>query len=147
MPLPIALRIALLGVAAMLMAACAQLIAGYSLQAYQNATSLKAETLELMSRAVEPFDQHEAEVRGLQTRLAAAREFVAGMPKNELSARQWQIMADPGRDLAGGFLAKWEADGKLRPAFIEEKKSQIGGAFDDIICLEANKEKDTQCVE
>jgi hypothetical protein len=138
-------HLALLGCLALLAAACAPLIAGYSLEAYRNATSLKAETLAIIAHADEPYAQHAEEVRDLRIRLSAAHEFAAGMPRNALSAGQWQIMIDPARSLAGGFLARWERDTRLNPVFVGEQSAQIARAFDDIICLEANKGQDTAC--
>lgn len=125
--------------------ACTPLIAGYSLEAYRNATSLKAETLAVIAHADEPFPQHAQEVRDLQVRLAAAHEFAAGMPRNTLSATQWQVMIDPERAMAGGLLARWQRETRLNATFVREQSAQIARAFDDIICLEANKGQDTAC--
>ena len=138
-------HLAFLGCLALLAAACTPLIAGYSLEAYRNATSLKAETLAVIAHADEPYAQHAQEVHDLRIRLSAAHEFAAGMPRNALSAGQWRIMVDPARSLAGGFLARWERDTRLNPVFVREQSAQIARAFDDIICLEANKGQDTAC--
>jgi len=135
----------LLASLALFAASCTPLIAGYSLEAYRNATSLKAETLAVIAHADEPFPQHAQEVRDLQIRLAAAHEFAAGMPRNSLSASQWQIMVDPTRAMAGGLLARWQRETRLNPVFVREQSAQIARAFDDIICLEANKGQDTAC--
>ena len=142
---PLHVHLLLLASLALFAAACAPLIAGYSLEAYRNATSLKAETLAIIAHADEPFPQHAQEVRDLQIRLAAAHEFAAGMPRNTLSANQWQIMVDPTRSMAGGLLARWQRETTLNPVFVREQSAQIARAFDDIICLEANKEQDTAC--
>ena len=135
----------LLASLALLSVACAPLIAGYSLEAYRNATSLKAETIALMNQAQEPFPQHAPEVRALRVRLSAAREFAAGMQLNSLSTRQWDVMNNPEGGLAGGFLARWERDGSLGAGVIREQTAAVSRSFDDIICLEANKEADTDC--
>ena len=127
-------------------AACAPLIAPYSLEAYKNATSLKAETLALMAEAGEPFDQHAEEVRALKVKLSAAHEFAAGMPKNQLSARQWAILNDPDGGLVGEYWVVWEEQKTISGPAMGAQIRQVGEAFDQIICLEANKEKDTQCV-
>jgi len=127
------------------LAACAPLIAGYSLEAYRNATSLKAETLALMAEAGEPYAQHEDEVKALKVKLSAAQEFVAGMANNSLSAEQWTIMNDPDGGLAGEYWAVWEAQQTVSAPAMGAQIQQVGAAFDEIICLEANKEKDTAC--
>jgi hypothetical protein len=133
------------GLLALLVAACAPLIAGYSLEAYRYATSLKAETLAVLGQADQPFAEHAEEARGLRLRLLTAQEFASGMPRNQWSAGQWRIMNDPDRNLAGGTLRRWETDGRLDPVFLRERLPQISRAFDDIICLEANKGEDTEC--
>lgn len=138
-----------LGLVALLMlfiAACTPLIAPYSLEAYKNATSLKAETLAMIGESGDPFSAHEADVKALKVKLAAAQEFAAGMPKNRLSASQWAIMNDPDGGLAGEYWALWERQGTISPAAMAAQIQQIGAAFDEIICLEANKEKNTACV-
>ncbi len=139
-------RQAVLTFLAVVAVACAPLIAGYSLEAYRYATTLKAETLALMAESVEPFQQHADEVRDLRTRLLAAQEFAAGMPMNQLSARQWRIMNDPDGGLAGEYWVVWEQQGTISAAARGVQIQQVSAGFDDIICLEANKEKNTQCV-
>ena len=140
------LKLLLAGLIALCISACAPLIAPYSLEAYKNATSLKAETLAMIAESGDPFSEHEADVKALKVKLSAAQEFVAGMPKNKLSAAQWAIMNDPDGGLAGEHWALWERQGTVSTAYIAAQTRQIGAAFDEIICLEANKEKDTACV-
>lgn len=125
--------------------ACAPIIAGYSVESYRYATELKAETLATMAKATEPFDDHKAEVDSLRVRLASAREFAAGIPRNRFSATQWDIMINPQGNLAGGFLERWQRERTLNRTFVDEARRQTSGAFDDIICLEANKGKASAC--
>jgi hypothetical protein len=128
------------------LSACGTLIAPYSLEAYKNATSLKAETLSMIGESGDRFSVHEEDVKALKVKLRAAEEFAAGMPKNALSARQWKVMNAPNRGLAGEYWILWERQGTMSAAVIAAQTSQIGAAFDEIICLEANKEKNTECV-
>ncbi len=132
-------------VVAGLLQGCGSLIAGYSLEAYKNATTLKAETAALIDKSGESYSSHKAEVEALNTRINAAYEFAAGIPHNELTAAQWQILRDPNRDLYGGYIRDWSRAKTVSPAFREAKKIQIGRAFDFIICLEANKQAAQQC--
>ncbi|WP_166041670.1 hypothetical protein [Sphingosinicella sp. YJ22] len=125
--------------------ACTPLIADYSLESYRYATELKAETLAMMAKATEPYESHEDEVERLRVRLSSAREFAAGMPRNRLSAAQWDILLNPQGNLAGGFFERWKRERTLGATFVDEARRQTSGAFDDIICLEANKGKDTDC--
>jgi hypothetical protein len=130
---------------ALLLSACQALIADYSVEAYKNATSLKAETLAMIDKSGEPYSRHRNEVEALTVKIDAAYEFAAGMPNNALAAQQWAIVRDPNRDLYGGYVRDWRTDGPVNETFRAEKKMQIGRAFDYIICLEANKQRASRC--
>jgi len=128
---------------------CTPLIGPYSPTAYQNATSLKAETLALMEKATEPYSRYDPKVEALKVELDKAYEFVHGIPGNELSARQWAILKQDAKDggrLVGRFFARWKELGTLGDTVIAEFKPIISEAFDEIICLEANKREVTQCL-
>ncbi|HEX7552770.1 MAG TPA: hypothetical protein VF378_04405 [Geothrix sp.] len=121
--------------------ACAPLIARFDAQSYSQAVALKVDALALMDSAAEPYAPHEAEAKALAVKLDKAFEYAQGKPRNELSARQWQILKDPQRHLLGGFLTRWKAESTLGHAYILEKKGQVGMAFDQIIGLESGKLK------
>lgn len=127
------------------LAACDPFIADYSAEAYKNATSLKARSLAMIDRAGKSYSSQERDVAALMTDISAAYEFSKGLPKNEISARQWSIMRDPNEGLMGGFVAGWKRNGTVSFFFRDEKKIQISRAFDYIICLEANKQKTVPC--
>lgn len=80
-------------VSALWLGACSPLLADYSLDAYRNATSLKAEVGALVDEAGEPFTEHEAEVRSITVKVDAAYEFAAGIPHNELARVQTQSLS------------------------------------------------------
>ncbi|MCR4289439.1 MAG: hypothetical protein NUV86_04165 [Candidatus Scalindua sp.] len=118
------------------------MISPYSETAYKQATSSKVEALTLMDKATEPYNTHKVEIEAFQRKIYEAYEYAKGRPKNELSARQWEIMRDPDRYLIGGFISRWEKEDKLGKAFIEEaKQGLITQAFDEIIGLESGKIK------
>ena len=125
------------------LAACAPLIADYDLEAYKNATTLKAETAGLIDKSDEPYAAHKGDVDTITTRINAAYEFAAGLPANALSARQWDLLR--GESLYGGFLVTWAMQGTTSPAYRTEKKRQLNEAYDQIICLEVNKKDATTC--
>lgn len=130
-----------------LLSACAPLIGPYSPVAYQNATSLKAETLALMDKATEPYDPHKGEVDKLFVEVNKAHEFVKGVPSNSISSKQWEILIKPDGDLMGKFFSRWATSNSktLSKTFINEFKYVISDAYDEIICLEANKKEAKQC--
>ena len=129
------------------LAACVPLIGPYSPTAYKNATGLKAETLALMDKATNPYSEYEQQVDALTVEIDKAYEYVHGIPSNDLSARQWAILKRPDGDLLGRFFGRWRAEGTLKPVYISEFKGIISDAFDEIICLEANKKTANQCLK
>ncbi len=124
---------------------CAPLIGPYSLTAYQNATSLKAQTIDLMDKATEPYTTHLTEVERLFLEIDKAYEFVQGVPSNSISAKQWEILKQKDGELLGKFFGRWKQDTTLKKVFINEFKPIMSDAFDEIICLEANKKEATDC--
>jgi hypothetical protein len=123
-------------------------ITGYDATSYKTATDLKAESLLLMDKATEPPDDNQmAQIDELQVKLLKAYEYEKGKKgPNQITVAQWKLLNDPEKDLLGGFLKDWEAKkGQSKgfsKAFIDEKKDQVGKAFDQIIELESSKVKD-----
>ena len=134
-------RVTQVAFAALLAATACIRIASYNETEYQYATSLKAEALALMDKATEPYAQHQADAEKLTLDLSKAYEYAAGRPKNEISAKQWQILKDPSRNLLGSFLARWQTEKTLGATYVAEKKLQISDAFDTISALESGKPK------
>jgi hypothetical protein len=137
----------LLFLAFFFLSSCTPLIGPYSPTAYQNATSLKAETLALMDKATNPYSDHEKEIEALMVEIEKAYEFVRGIPSNSISARQWALLKKTDGDLLGKFFLRWKERKTLSPEFIGEFKGVVSDAFDEIICLEANKKEATRCRE
>jgi hypothetical protein len=128
-----------------LLSACAPLIGPYSLTAYENATSLKPQTLALMDKANEPYANYKSEIESLVVELHKAHEYVKGVPSNSITAKQWEFLIKEDGDLIGNFIKRWEEQSTLSDTFIREFKGQVSDAFDEIICLEANKKESTKC--
>lgn len=125
--------------------ACAPLIGPYSPTAYKYATSLKAETLALMDKARQPYSDHQTSVEALFVELHKAHEYVKGVPSNSISAKQWEILIQEDGDLIGKFFKRWQERSTLSTIVIDEFKAIVSDAFDEIICLEANKEEASKC--
>lgn len=125
--------------------ACAPVAPPFNPVAQSNAASLKAETLALLDTAGDPYASRAVQVDALTARIDAAAGAAAAAPLNTLSARQWSVLRDPDRALYGGTIKLWQAQGTLSPAFRDQKKIQIGRAFDYILCLEANKQQARSC--
>lgn len=118
---------------------CTPSIAPFSARAYEQAVDIKVDMMRTIERAEEPFGNHRTRVEALKLRMQKASEFAKGRPRNEISARQWEIMVDPEGFMAGGFLARWELEDSLSWGFIREASIQIEAGFDAIIGLESGK--------
>jgi hypothetical protein len=94
-----------------------------------------------MDKAVRPFAEHRSEVEAFRLNIEKAYEYAKGLPKNTITARQWEILKDPYRNLLGGFLKRWEKESKLSGVFVREAKTQVAEGFDTIIELESGKRK------
>lgn len=127
--------------------ACTPIIGPYSPKAYENATSLKPQTLALMNKAKEPYSIYKDRVEQHIIKLKEAHEFVKGIPSNSISARQWEILIKEDGMLFGKFVKRWEEKGIMNSMFIDEFKNIVSDAFDEIICLEANKKELSECLK
>lgn len=114
-------------------------ISTYDQTAYQNATNAKAETFALMDKATNSYSSQAKEIQALRLTLSKAYEYDKGRPLNQITVEMWEVLLDPSRDLVGGFLRDWEADQTESKTFVDDKKEQIGEAFDVISGLESAK--------
>ena len=131
------------GFAAALLAAASACvpIASYDQHAYEQTTSLKVQSLDLMAKATEPYAGHESEVQALELRIREAYEYARHLPHNELTARQWQIVMNPDGHSLFGFFARWQSEGRLGGAFVKDAQGVVSDDFDQIIGLEMGKPK------
>ncbi len=111
----------------------------YDQYEYELATSLKAEALILMDKAIDPAASHQAAINDMKLKLEKAYEYSAGRPNNEISAKQWEIIKDSEKNSLGGFLKRWEEKQTLSVTFITEVKGLVSDGFDTIIEYEGAK--------
>lgn len=109
--------------------------------AYQEAISIKVESLNLMDDAVDVYVDHETEVQTLLLDLQKMVEYEKNKPDNEVSFAMWQVVTDKERNLLSGFLERWKEKNQLSEVFINEAKGQVSEALGLIIKYEANKNK------
>ncbi|MFU8811794.1 MAG: hypothetical protein ACNA78_02435 [Balneolaceae bacterium] len=134
-------RITALLLVAVCTAACSPTISLFNERAYEQAVTLKVRSLELVAATNEPFEAHAEAVLALRRDLAIAREFAAGLPSNEITTAQWDLLLDPDGHLLIGFLDRWEEQGAQSDVFVREMSRLIAEAFDTIIGLESGKLK------
>jgi hypothetical protein len=111
---------------------------------YQQAISLKVESLNLMDEAVEVYTEHASDIETLQLDLQKMVEYEKNKPDNEISYAMWKIIANDERNLLAGFLKRWEEKSQLSQVFIKEAKLQVSESLDLIIKYEANKNKSNE---
>jgi hypothetical protein len=114
-------------------------------QAYNMATSLKAETMLVLAKSNEAFSKHKDEVGQLTVKINAAYEYVRGKGNDPLATQEWDTMRSPTGGLYGGYVATWEKKGAISAAARDEALPTISAAFDKIICLESNRRASTPC--
>lgn len=121
--------------------ACSPIISNFDRFAYKQITSLKVDALSLMDEATSDYASHAAEVKTLQSDLNKAIEYNKHRLHNDITNKMYALLNDPEANLLGGFLVKWQNDGKCSPAYITDKKRQIAFSFDQIADLEIRKIK------
>jgi uncharacterized membrane protein len=119
-------------------------ISQFDQYAYVQTTSLKVDALGLMDLAIDDYSEHADEVAELKANLQKIYEYEKNRPKNEITVKMWEKLLDRDGHLIGGFLAKWENQGKQSQVFITEAKKIIGPAFDQIAQLESKKIKPSE---
>ena len=119
-------------------------ISQFDQYAYVQTTSLKVDALGLMDLAINDYSEHADEVAELKANLQKIYEYEKNRPKNEITVKMWEKLLDRDGHLIGGFLAKWENQGKQSQVFITEAKKIIGPAFDQIAQLESKKIKPSE---
>jgi len=119
-------------------------ISQFDQYAYVQTTSLKVDALQIMDLAVDDFSDHADEVTELKANLQKIYEYEKNRPKNEITLKMWEKLLNEDGHLIGGFLVKWETEGKQSQVFITEAKKIIGPAFDQIAQLESKKIKPSE---
>jgi len=114
-------------------------ISRFDAYAYTQTTSLKVDALNIMNEATDSFHLHATEIALVQTSLAKMYEYEKNRPKNEISSKMWTVLTDSSSYLFGGFVKRWQKEGKLDTVFIKESQKLIGNSFDQISQLESGK--------
>ena len=125
------------------LAACST-ISKFDQYAYTQTTSIKVDACNLMSHATESYEAHSADVQKVETDINKMFEYEKNRPKNIVSQKMWMILKDSTGHLFGGFVKRWQKEGKLDAAFVTESQALVSQSFDQISQLESGKIKPTQ---
>jgi hypothetical protein len=119
-------------------------ISKFDQYAYTQSTSLKVDAINVMGLATDSFSLHQTDVAGVQTAISKMLEYERNRPKNVINEKMWTLIQDSTGHLFGGFIARWQKNGKLDTVFVKESQQLIGSTFDQISQLESGKIKPTQ---
>lgn len=127
-------------VTSMLIVSCSS-SAVFNQRAYEQDVSVKVDALALMDKADQPYSNYTDKVSKLKLNVEKAYQYAKGLPNNNETMAQWEIIKDPQRNSLIGFLERWKSEGTLNRAFIEAGKKLISQHFDQVIELESGKRK------
>jgi hypothetical protein len=111
----------------------------FSIQAYDQAVSLKVESLALLDLATNPYSENIEKINDLLLKTRKAYEYAKGRPNNEISVKMWDIILDTNGGSLYSVLSLWKEKRQLGETFITQKKEQIANHFDKIISFESDK--------
>lgn len=113
----------------------------FNQRAYEQNISIKVESLVLMDKADQPYSNHIDKVEKLKLDIEKAYQYAIGLPNNDETVAQWEIITDPERNSIIGFLKRWKNENTLGRTFIENAMILISDHFDQVIELESGKRK------
>lgn len=116
-------------------------VSAFDQYSYTQTTSLKVDALDLMDLATDSVQLHEKEIKTVQSAIQKIVEYEKHRPKNEVTTQLWFALTDTSGNLFGKFILRWQHDKILKPVYVQEKKKQIGLAFDQIAEMESGKNK------
>lgn len=103
---------------------------------------IKAQAIDLMKRGGKSFSSVSEDVSDFKATANSLIDFERDRgEKNLKTVQMWELMMDPNQNLLGGFLNRWENEGKLNGPFIREAAGVVSKNFDKIIKLEKKKSK------
>ncbi|MEM6656639.1 MAG: hypothetical protein AAF625_01015 [Pseudomonadota bacterium] len=126
---------------ALALAACDPLANPYSADAYKQATSIKAQSLQLIQNGTRSYNSQASTAEALLLSISEAYEFARGRGRKSTdeAARQWAIIRDPKGGSVADFIRQWRVQGKMNQLFIDEFSEIASKQFDAIIGLETGR--------
>jgi hypothetical protein len=113
--------------------------ASFDQYAYAQTTAVKVEAVDLMNNATQNVSGFTDQIRDVDLKLKKIYEYEKNRPKNGVTVKMWDLLLDPGKNLYGGFIKRWQTDSTLSKTFIEEAKKLIASGFDKVAELESKK--------
>ena len=103
---------------------------------------LKLDAISLMKRGTKSFSAMKTEIMDFKAKVDDQIQYEKDRgPKNDQTVKMWELMMDPTKNLLGGFLSRWETEGKLTGIFVKETAKVVSSNFDKIMKLEKKKRR------
>ena len=103
---------------------------------------IKTDAIALMKKGTKSFSSMETQINEFKSKVNDQIDYERDKgEKNTQTVEMWELMMDPSSNLMGGFLSRWETDGKLNGPFVKEAAKLVSSNFDKIIKLEKKKRK------
>jgi hypothetical protein len=111
----------------------------YDAAAHQRAIELKSRALATMANSGDAYSRHRSDVETASADMEKAYELSAAAPDNAVVAAEWAAIKDPGGDLYGAYVKRWQARGKVDTDTRNAAMKRVELNFDYLLCLEAAK--------
>lgn len=131
----------LLGIA-LLSSSCATLYDHYT---FTETVETKVQIQNLIDQSVTPYAENKLQINTFQNQLQKMLIYERAKGKNEITLKMWEFINNSNSSI-NKFLALWEEQNTLSPAFIEEFRAPITRIFDLMVAYENNKDKPTENV-
>jgi len=97
----------------------------FSEKALENATRIKADSLELLANSNQQYSKHRKEIAELKKDLRRSYEFSKARGNNGEAVKQYEIMMDPNRRMFVGYLSRWESKGRISSEFFRTEARDL----------------------
>lgn len=124
-----------------LLASCAS-TALFDQYSFDRTISAKVESLSLMQKAIDDYEDHETLIEDHFKELAKVYEYDKRRTNNTITTKMWEILLNEEANLFAGFIKRWREGGPQNKVFVDEASKQIEEAFDLLLDFEAAKNKE-----
>ena len=119
---------------------CATLYDHYT---FTETVETKVQVQNLIEQSATPYAENKSQINTFQNQLQKMLIYERAKGKNEITLKMWEFINNPNSSI-NKFLALWEEQNTLSPAFIEEFRAPITRIFDLMVAYENNKDKPTE---
>lgn len=104
--------------------------------------TLKLDAVSIMKKGAKSFSSMAPQINEFKAKMTDQIDYEkAKGDKNLKTVQMLEILNNPEGNLLGGFLSRWENEGKLQAPFIKEIAGVVTKNFDKVINLEKKKKK------